>query len=303
MFLIIIFSFQYFFLAKVFKKNKFKTILSAIGLYFLGNLAFGIILFFLLTFNVINIGYDLASIQPDNMQQFSSELNAYLRENHVPIITEVILFVLIGMVYYNYLKNKWMKEVMSQNQPFIEAVKEQVTKIMQTIPVKSNFYFHFHNVNDKNIHIVPELAKEIWNISYHNIISQEQIDYMLDLMYEEEKIKESIENGEHWKILKADNVPVGYIHFKEEGEKLFLSKIYLLQDEKYKGIGQVLLNEVIQHGLDHNFKSIYLTVNKNNAKAIRFYEKNNFKNIKSETFDIGNGYVMDDFIFEKNLTL
>lgn len=156
-------------------------------------------------------------------------------------------------------------------------------------------------MNEKNIHLIPQLATKIWNECYKGIISQEQIDYMLGMMYNQEKINENLSNGEHWKILKADNIPVGYIHFKEEDEKIFLAKIYLLQDEKYKGLGQALLNEVTKFALDNDYKSIYLTVNKNNAKAIRFYEKNNFKNIKSETFDIGNGYIMDDFIYEKKI--
>ncbi|QTV07080.1 GNAT family N-acetyltransferase [Faecalibacter bovis] len=194
-----------------------------------------------------------------------------------------------------------MKEVIVENQSFIQEIKEQASKIQQLVPVKTNYYLHFHDVNEKNIHLVPELATKIWNECYKGIISQEQIDYMLDMMYSTDKINENITEGDHWKILKADNEPVGYIHFKEEENKIFLSKIYLLQEEKYKGLGQSLLNEVIKFAIDNNYKSIYLTVNKNNAKAIRFYEKNNFKQVKSETFDIGNGYVMDDFIYEKNI--
>lgn len=301
MFLIIIFSFQYFFLAKVFKKNKLKAIFSALGLYFLGNFIFGIGLFTLLTFNIINIGFDFTQIKPENINEFSRSLNQYLVDRHIPIITEVVLFILVGMIYYNYLKNKWMKEVIVENQSFIQEIKEQASKIQQLVPVKTNYYLHFHDVNEKNIHLVPELATKIWNECYKGIISQEQIDYMLDMMYSTDKINENITEGDHWKILKADNEPVGYIHFKEEENKIFLSKIYLLQEEKYKGLGQSLLNEVIKFAIDNNYKSIYLTVNKNNAKAIRFYEKNNFKQVKSETFDIGNGYVMDDFIYEKNI--
>jgi len=302
-FLIIIFSFQFYLLARLFKKNKIKVILSALGLYFLGNFMFGIGLFSLLALNIINIGFDYTQITQDNMGDFSTSLNQFLIDRNVPIISDVILFILIGVLYYNFLKKKWMKEVIVEHEPFIQEIKEQVTKIQHLVPVKTPHYLHFHDVNDKNIHLVPQLANEIWNVSYKDIISQEQIDYMLDLMYSPEKIKENLLNGEHWKILKADNLPVGYIHYKEEDDKVFLSKIYLIQDEKYKGLGQALLNEVIQFALDQKKNSIYLTVNKNNAKAIRFYDKNNFKNMKSETFDIGNGYIMDDFIFEKDLTL
>lgn len=44
-----------------------------------------------------------------------------------------------------------------------------------------------------------------------------------------------------------------------------------------------------------------LTVNKNNVKAIRAYEKTGFKNIGSLVQDIGNGFVMDDYKMEQTV--
>lgn len=47
-------------------------------------------------------------------------------------------------------------------------------------------------------------------------------------------------------------------------------------------------------------KALQLQVNRrNNAKY--FYEKNGFSVIKEFDFDIGNGYVMDDYVMEKQL--
>ncbi len=294
MFLLIIISFQYYFLARLYKKNKLKTVLSVVGLYFLANFIFAMGFAILIAANVIHVDFDFT--KPDPIV-----LNDYLNQRNIPIILEVTLFLVLGVFYYNYLKNKWTKELILENEPVFQSIKEAVEQVQIKRPVLTNYYCHFHQVNEKNVHLVPELAHEIWNATYTEIISKEQIDYMLNMMYNQEAILEGIKNGEHWEILKADNVPVGYIHFKEEDDKVFLSKIYLKQDEKYKGLGQVLLNQVIDFALKENKKSIYLTVNKENKKAIRFYEKNGFKNIKSETFDIGEGYVMDDYIFQKDL--
>lgn len=47
-----------------------------------------------------------------------------------------------------------------------------------------------------------------------------------------------------------------------------------------------------------NCKKIYLTVNKTNIKAIRVYERFGFEKTDQVVFDIGNGYVMDDYIYE-----
>ena len=49
------------------------------------------------------------------------------------------------------------------------------------------------------------------------------------------------------------------------------------------------------------FRKVRLNVNKNNSKAIRAYERNNFVNIESVKIDIGNGFFMDDFVMEKTL--
>lgn len=290
MFLIIIFSFQFYFLAKVFRKNKLKTVLSAIGLCLLGSFIMSFIFMSLILLKVIDLNpFD------------SKAILEYMYENNIQLYAEIILFILIGVIYYNYIKRKWMKEVLTEKVPIMNEIKEQVTKMVQTIPVKTNYYTYFHQVNEKNIHVIPQLAEKIWNVCYKDIISQEQIDYMLEMMYNQDKISEGIATGEKWEILKADNEPVGYIHYKIENDKVFLSKIYLLQDEKYKGLGQVMMNHVIEFALENKLNAIYLTVNKNNAKAIKFYEKNGFQIIKTETFDIGNGFVMDDFILEKEI--
>jgi len=293
-FLLIIISLQYYFLARVFKKNKLKTVLTVVGMFVAAVFMFSFAIAILWVMQVFPVELDMKN--PNTIA-----LNEYLFEKNIPIIFEIILFLLIGVFYFNFLKRKWTKEVILQQEPIIQEVVETIQKIQMTIPVKTDFYCHFHRVNDSNMHWIPILAKEIWNDCYKDIISQEQIDFMLSSMYDANKIKEALANGDQWEILKADNEPVGYIHYRIEENKLFLSKIYLKQDPKYKGLGQVMMNHVIDYGIQNDLEVIYLTVNKNNQKAIRFYEKNRFQNVKSETFDIGNGFVMDDYIYEKKL--
>ena len=304
MYLVIIFGVQFYFLARFFKKSKWKTVFSAVGLYFLYNFFVIFVFMSLLMMNVIEIGVELPQIpSEESVKNYSEAITKYFIEHNIPIIIELSSFVLIGIIYFNVLKRKWMKKVIQDNAPVINEIKEKIEVMQLTRPVESNFYLHFHEVNEKNIHLIPELAKEIWDVCYKGIISQEQIDYMLEMMYNEAKINEAIEAGEVWKILKADNVPMAYLHYKKEDQKLFLSKIYLKQEEQYKGLGQYLLNDVISYAVDHKLESIYLEVNRNNAKAIRFYEKNGFKQTNAEVTEIGNGYVMDSFYFEKKIKI
>lgn len=301
MILIIIFSFQYYFLAKVFNKNISKTIFSAIGLYFACTILFAFILIALIATKVLDIGIDFSeTITPEIMRTAVYE---FMSNSNIPIVTEILTFILIGIVYYNYLKRKWTFEMIEgEMNKRKEEILENIEIKKKISPIKLNVYVHFHAVNEKNIHLIESLSKEIWNDAYKDLLSQEQIDYMLNMMYNLDKVNEGLANGEIWEIVKVDNIPVGYLHYKlDDNNTVFLSKIYLKTTDKTKGVGQVMMNHVIDYANSINAKDVHLTVNKENARAIRFYEKNGFKNIESKTFDIGNGYVMDDYIFQKTL--
>lgn len=301
MILVIIFSFQYYFLAKVFNKNIPKTIFSAIGLYFACTMLFAFILITLIATRVLDIGIDFSkTMTPEIMRTAVFE---FMSNSNIPIVTEILTFILIGIIYYNYLKRKWTFEMIeSELEKRKEAVLENVEIKKKITPIKLNVYVHFHKVNEKNIHLLNPLAKEIWNDAYKEVLSQDQIDYMLEMMYNVDKVNEGIANGEIWEIVKVDNVPSGYLHYKfDENNTVFLSKIYIKTNDKTKGVGQAMMNHVIEYANDVKANAVQLTVNKENARAIRFYEKNGFKNIESKTFDIGSGYVMDDYIYQKSL--
>ena len=48
-------------------------------------------------------------------------------------------------------------------------------------------------------------------------------------------------------------------------------------------------------------RTLVLGVNKRNAKAIQAYRRNGFTVREEFVLDIGNGFVMDDYLFEKKL--
>jgi len=156
-------------------------------------------------------------------------------------------------------------------------------------------------ININKIPIIQQLAREIWEEHYIKIISQEQIDYMLELFYSDERIRSEIEEGISWEMLMDNENPVGYLVCEIAEEKLFISKIYLKAETRGKGFGKLLLNRAIEIAKQNQKTSIYLNVNKENKGSIGFYEANGFHKIDEGVFDIGNGYVMDDFIFELNL--
>jgi diamine N-acetyltransferase len=148
-----------------------------------------------------------------------------------------------------------------------------------------------------SVPIIAKLAHIIWNQHYPAIISQEQINYMLDLMYSDKSLVEQMTTKEHdFYLIERDGKNIGFISvskIKEIESGYFLHKFYLDQNLAGKGTGTLAHNELIKLLKP---ATIRLTVNRQNFKSINFYFKNGFKIEEVADFDIGNGYVMDDFV-------
>ena len=153
-----------------------------------------------------------------------------------------------------------------------------------------------------DIPLLRGLAERIWNVAYVDIISQEQIEYMLGLMYGAPQIALEINGGVAWELAIADEQPVGFfsISFKET-PRAKLQRLYLLPERQGAGLGQAMLARAHALAASRGATEIYLQVNKQNARAIRAYERAGYVVERSAVFDIGRGYVMDDFIMQRSL--
>ncbi len=156
----------------------------------------------------------------------------------------------------------------------------------------------FRNIRRSEIPIIQQLACEIWNENYQEMISQKQIDYMLNKMYSLENLNQELDEGYIWKFIELKETPIGYISCRLEKHDLFLSKLYIQTKHQGKGYAQKSLKYLIDFMPKISCSRIYLTVNKTNEKGKRAYERFGFKKIDKKVTDIGKGYVMDDFIYE-----
>src|SRR3954469_2066405 len=148
---------------------------------------------------------------------------------------------------------------------------------------------------DKDLPVISALAKTVWNQHYLAIISQQQIDYMLNRMYSSESLQEQIHAKQHlFFIIRVQEINIGFVSVhREQGDDWFLNKFYIDQTLASKGIGGKAFDELKKMILP---KKITLTVNRQNFKSINFYFKHGFKIAQVADFDIGNGYVMNDFV-------
>lgn len=148
---------------------------------------------------------------------------------------------------------------------------------------------------EKDLTTITKLAQVIWNDHYVSIIGQQQVDYMLNKMYNHESLVEQLNVKKHqFYLIEHNNEIVGFISVSSENAtNYFLHKFYINQQKSNAGVGTKTLNLLIE---TINPKSLILTVNRQNYKSINFYFKNQFKIDRVEDFDIGDGYVMNDFV-------
>ncbi len=161
---------------------------------------------------------------------------------------------------------------------------------------------------DALLPIIRAIAYRTWPDTFGAILSPEQIDYMLEMMYSLDALRAQVNERGHIFLMAAEadsDVYWGYVSY-ELNYKGYpttkIHKIYILPESQGKGVGYALINAVTDAARQHGQTALSLNVNKHN-KAIHFYERQGFSIAETETIDIGNGYVMDDLIMIKPLFL
>ena len=148
-----------------------------------------------------------------------------------------------------------------------------------------------------------QLAETIWPVCYKDILSAEQIDYMMDMMYSEEVIAGEVAAGVHYSFVETDGGIAGYLAWGpySAGGTAKLHKLYLLPEKHGMGIGSCAIDLVKQAACSSGYTRLRLNVNRQNSSAIKCYTNNNFTVVQQEDNDIGNGFFMTDYVMEAEL--
>ena len=153
----------------------------------------------------------------------------------------------------------------------------------------------FKIVQKDNIGELAALAFEIWHEYWPLLLTEEQINYMVENFQSQKAIERQIENENYtYFFIINDNQIAGYAGISDKCTYLFLSKLYIKKEWRHKGLGR----KVIDYLKRMKFPRIRLTVNKYNKNTINAYLKYGFKITDSVITDIGQGFVMDDYIME-----
>jgi diamine N-acetyltransferase len=148
------------------------------------------------------------------------------------------------------------------------------------------------NASVQDIPSIQHLAAKIWAEHYTPIIGEAQIDYMLGLFYSEKSLSAQMSEGQKFYLIENEGLIEGFLSVTvKNDEEFFIHKFYV--DARGRGMGKKVFEMLL--GLFPKTKTIRLNVNKHNFKSINFYFKLGFQIENTAVFEIGNGYVMDDF--------
>jgi ribosomal protein S18 acetylase RimI-like enzyme len=150
---------------------------------------------------------------------------------------------------------------------------------------------------------IASLAKLIWREHHTKFITDAQIEYMLSGKYTLEDLQPFIGASDRWfDVLRVDGAICGFLRcIQTSSHQLKLSEVYVSRTQRGRGFGRLLLARAESLGKDVGCKSIFLYVNRRNDVPIAAYKRAGFASKGEQVFDIGGGFVMEDFLMEKLL--
>jgi ribosomal protein S18 acetylase RimI-like enzyme len=158
--------------------------------------------------------------------------------------------------------------------------------------------------------VLRALADTIWRQHYARMISAAQIEYMLAERFSDEALREHIQAADRWlEILWLSGTPVGYCGCEladMDGEEraavaMKIGQLYVLESRRGIGLGRFMLGHVEGRARELDRRALWLQVNKQNTGAIGFYTAAGFEVVREAVFEIGGGFVMDDYVMAKHV--
>ena len=148
-----------------------------------------------------------------------------------------------------------------------------------------------------DVPLIQHLAYTIWTVAYKDILSKDQLAYMLEKMHSIEALTKLMDDNHQFIIPYEDGVAKGYACYKIHSNKARIEKIYVLPDQHKKGIGKLMMDHIIEK-IKPQVNILELNVNRQN-KAVDFYKRIGFEIVKEVNIPIGEGFFMNDYVMQK----
>ena len=157
-------------------------------------------------------------------------------------------------------------------------------------------------VEDDQIRIVASLARSIWPKAFHGMEPDEHLEYMINNLQSFEGISDYIRNkGFTYWLLQCDGRSVGYMAYVPEERCLLLSKFYLLEEYRGRGLSGIMMRKAEEAARQMGLPKIRLETNRRNTRVVEIYKHFGFEIVRETDRDIGDGHINHDYDLEKVL--
>lgn len=157
---------------------------------------------------------------------------------------------------------------------------------------------------------VAAIGRETFYETWRPVNTEEDMQAYMAEAFHPEKIRKDISDASTNTFLMAfdDTKLVGYAKLRrdrsypelENQPSLEIERIYVLKTYQDKKAGKALMDEAIRIGHEEKMYYLWLGVNIDNEKAIRFYKKYDFTIFGEKSFQLGNA-VDSDYLMKKKL--
>lgn len=155
-----------------------------------------------------------------------------------------------------------------------------------------------------DIPTIRDLALRTWPATFSDILTEAQIAYMLDMMYAATALREQMTARGHTFLLAHDDSggPRAYASYRLDylPGTTKIHKLYVLPQGQRGGYGRALLEAVAKTARAAGQERLRLDVNYQNP-ATGFYERLGFAKVAEATTEIGEGFLMEDWVYERGL--
>ncbi|MBQ1254055.1 MAG: GNAT family N-acetyltransferase [Alistipes sp.] len=145
---------------------------------------------------------------------------------------------------------------------------------------------------------MTKVAEVVWREANTAFCTPEQVEYMIEMFQSYEAVSGQLVHGYRYFLVEEAGEILAYFGVQPQGERLFLSKFYILKEHRGKGIFSLGLEYMCDLCRELQLDTIYLTVNRRNFHACEVYLHKGFRIAEEAVADIGCGFVMDDYIME-----
>jgi diamine N-acetyltransferase len=150
---------------------------------------------------------------------------------------------------------------------------------------------------------IKDMAERTWRVTYSQLLSKEQLSYMLTAIYSEEGLRRVMDNkSQQFIIIREDGASLGFAAYgplPDDPSVFKLHKLYLLPETHGLGLGKKLLDEVKRRTVASGRKILDLNVKRDNP-AKYFYEKCGFTVVREVDIPFG-PYMLEDYIMRIEL--